>query len=444
MLILCILVTVFTLYILNSLWANSISRIPKRNKKALKATRKRLIVELSIVLAVGLILSFGTMLFFARETGTPLPNAFIIMALPTFVFIGLVTLVIKRRTNLKIVTTVGLVVSILFSLIIINNYYRFYPTLGEVFGKNNVATLGASQKDTVLRLSSASSKIVDSQTIEGSLTSLQQQPTQGKVFSLNIPGTISKFNARTAYVYEPAIYANPSGINLPVIVLTAGYPGIPENWLGSGLQATMDEFAKLHDGITPLVFMVDNTGSLTNDTECVNSPRGNVETYLTVDVPNYIKSHFEVATGSTHWAIGGLSMGGMCAVMLALRHPDVYDNFLDFGGEIGPEIGSQQTTIDKLFNGSESDWDQHQPTTLLAENKYNGMGGFFAVGQEDERTLTEAAETLNMQSKKDGVNTLLELIPGQHTFTTWQNAFKLSLPWVSNRMGATECGVTCI
>jgi S-formylglutathione hydrolase FrmB len=206
----------------------------------------------------------------------------------------------------------------------------------------------------------------------------------------------------------------------------------------------MDEFAQHHDGIAPLVFMVDNTGSLTNDTECVNSPRGNVETYLTTDVPDYIKAHFNVATGASHWAIGGLSLGGMCAVMLALRHPDVYSNFLDFGGEIGPEIGSQQTTIDKLFGGSEQNWAQHQPATLLAQHKYNNMGGFFAVGAQDTRSLTDAAQQLSTASKEAGIDTLYEVIAGEHTFSTWQDAFKLSLPWVSNRLGSTECSVTCI
>ncbi|HUD05758.1 MAG TPA: alpha/beta hydrolase-fold protein [Candidatus Saccharimonadales bacterium] len=440
------LVTVLGLYILNRLWISSTNKISKRNKKAQATSKKRLTRQLIIILVASLVLALLTMMFFAHEYGTPLPNSFIIMVLPIFIFIGLLVLDIVRKTNLKIITAVSLFVGILFSLILINNYYRFYPTLGQVFGKTNVANLGSNQKEALLSFSPSSTKIVDSQTIQGSLTSLEQQPTAGKVFSLNIPGAVSKFKARTAFVYEPAIYSNPSDINLPVIVLTAGYPGIPGNWLGSGLQATMDEFAKLHDGIAPIVFMVDNTGSLTNDTECVNSPRGNVETYLTVDVPNYIKSHFNVATDPSHWAIGGLSLGGMCAVMLALRHPDVYHYFLDFGGEIGPEIGSQQTTIDELFNGSEQAWAQHQPATLLSDgnSSYKEMGGFFAVGDEDQRSLVQAAQELNADSKQAGLNTVFELLPGQHTFTTWQNAFKLSLPWVSNQIGATECGSVCI
>ena len=171
---------------------------------------------------------------------------------------------------------------------------------------------------------------------------------------MNIPGTVSKFNARGAYVYVPAVYSAVSDISLPLIVLSTGYPGLPENWLGSGLEATMDQFAHLHDGITPLVFMVDDTGGLTNDTECVNSPRGNVETYLTTDVPNYIKSHFRVINNPDNWAIGGLSMGGMCSVMLTLLHPNVFHYFMDYSGEIGPEIGSKQKTVDVLFGGSEA------------------------------------------------------------------------------------------
>lgn len=420
----------------------------RSGKKKQKGDQKQVIKELLIVLGLSLVVSFGLKLFIAQETDSGLPGALLLMILPGVFCIGLLTLIIRDKLELRTAGTICLVFGILFSLLLINNYYRFYPTLGEVFNKNNVAaSLDPSQREINLQFTPVAHATAHNQSIEDSLSSLDKQPTAGKVYSLNIPGVVSKFHARTAYVYVPAIYSDPGQINLPVIVLTPGFPGLTENWLGSGLQATMDNFASHHDGITPLVFMVDNTGSLTNDTECVDSPRGDVETYLTVDVPNYIKNNFRVAAGPEHWAIGGLSLGGMCAVMLTLRHPNVYHYFLDYGGEIGPEVGSQEKTIQTLFGGSEQAWQQHQPETLLATRSYKnlGMGGFFGVGSQDELNVTQAAYQLSNDSKKAGIETLYEVINGQHTFDVWQNAFKLSLPWVSNRIGATECGVTnCI
>ena len=208
----------------------------------------------------------------------------------------------------------------------------------------------------------------------------------------------------------------------------------------------MDEFAHMHEGITPLVFMVDNTGSVTNDTECVNSPRGNAETYLSVDVPNYIKAHFRVLDSPANWAIGGLSLGGMCGVMLTLRHPDVFHYFLDYGGEIGPVIGSKQQTIDTLFGGSESAWAAHQPNLILTSQNFKklGLGGFFGDGNEDALDVTQAQRQLVTDSQNAGIETVSETINGPHTFNVWQQLFKDSLPWVSNRIGATQCTSVCI
>ena len=338
-----------------------------------------------------------------------------------------------------------IVVALLFSLTQINDYYRAYPTIGSIFGQ--VSNPGSDQNQVIVQYNPTQGGPAPQSSIEAFLTSLNAH-TNGRLFKVSIPGTISGFNARSAYVYEPAIALANSSIKLPVLILLAGVPGGPGNWISGGaLEATADAFAKQHDGITPIIFSVDDTGSAINDTECVNSARGNVETYLTVDVPNYIKSHFSVLPSANNWAIGGLSMGGMCAVMLALRHPNVYHDFLDFGGEIGPEIGTKEHTLTTLFYNSISDYNAHLPYNLLkARNapwQYRGMGGFFADGNEDQSDVTSAEKKLYNISRSDGLNTVYETVDGKHTFEVWKENFKDALPWLSNQLGATECSADC-
>jgi S-formylglutathione hydrolase FrmB len=361
------------------------------------------------------------------------------------VSIGLLVLIVWLKPQVRLVAGCCVLIGLVLSLLLVNNYYHFYPTVGELFNENsNVEKIdGMLNKVTVNY--GVSPKSTKQHSIESEVNSLTNQSTVGKVYSLNIPGSVSKFKARTAYVYVPAIYSNLSDVNLPVIVLTAGFPGLTENWLGSGLENSMDQLARSHKGITPLVFMVDNTGSLTNDTECVNSPRGNAETYLATDVPNYIKSHFRVINNPSNWAIGGLSMGGMCSMMLTLRHPDVYHYFLDYGGEIGPEIGSTQQTIDTLFHGSQSAWAAHQPSLLLTSRHYKGLGlgGFFGVGNQDNSSVTQAISQLTKESHNAGIEVVSETVNGSHTFDIWQKLFQDSLPWVSNRIQATQCSANC-
>jgi S-formylglutathione hydrolase FrmB len=363
-----------------------------------------------------------------------LPSLFWLMILPFTFSIFLIFVTWKSEHSwLKWLAIGTTVFSFVYSLILINGYYNFYPTVGSVFN------VGVVANNSPKVLNSSALDTSKSGTIE---QAFYAQPTSlvGQVKSINIPGTVSKFNARGAYVY---VASRAASLKLPVIVLTAGTPGLPSNWLGSGLATTMDQFAESHHGITPYVFMVDNTGSVTNDTECVNSPRGNVETYLTEDVPNYIKAHYTVSDSSSQWAIGGLSMGGMCSFMLALRHPNIYDNFLDFGGETGPEVGSVQATTAALFNGSEKEWAAHQPLLLLKSNKYPDMNGFFGDGDQDSPNLISGLQQSYQASKKAGISSVFEEVNGGHIFPVWQQLFKDSLPWISNRLGATDCTKVC-
>ncbi len=390
------------------------------------------------ILIISLLSAFALDSIVAHETESALPLSIIAMILPTTLALWLLVIVFIHRLKIKLFTALSILCCLVFSLALINSYYRYFPTLYSVFNENGIKQL--SQDRQVLTKYSSKQPAVNQSTIETNLNNIGQT-TNGSLYSLNIPGTVSKFTPRTAYVYVPAIAS--SNVSLPVIILTAGYPGQTNNWIDSGIITALNNFAARHEGITPYVFMVDNTGSLTNDTECVNSPRGNVETYLTVDVPNYIKAHFNVEAGPSHWAIGGLSLGGMCGIMLTLRHPNLFHYFLDFGGEIGPEVGTKDETIAKLFSGSEANWAAHQPSLLLSKNSYPDLGGFFGDGKNDYLIVTSAINQLYNQSKEAKMNVIYESIDGEHTFNVWEQNFTDSLPWISNQLGATQCGSGC-
>ena len=229
--------------------------------------------------------------------------------------------------------------------------------------------------------------------------------------------------------------------------MVPGSPGVVDNIVsGAGLSNDLSQLAVANHGITPLVYVADDNGTTFNDTECVNSPKGNVETYLAVDVPNYIKSHFNVSDDPSNWAIGGISMGGTCALMLALANPNVYHYFVDLGGDQGPDFnsGTPETTTKVLFNGSVNEYNLHQPAYLLAHNKYSGMGGFFGNGINDTPDVTTGTTLLYNTTKQDGFDVVHETVNGGHTFDIFTELVKESLPWISNRIGATECPGTLV
>ena len=349
----------------------------------------------------------------------------------------------KRKTTYLAVSVALLVSSLGFSLSLINQGYHYFPTIASVFGwQSRQQALSAYQATTITYSTLPLGPAI---TIEGALYDAQKSSYQGRVSRVSIPGTVSGFNARQAWVYTPAIAGSPANVDMPVVVLTSGVPGNPNDWLNGGeLVTTLDQFAALHHGITPYVFVVDSTGSTFNDTECVDSSRGNIETYLTRDVPAYIKANYSVASSSQKWGLGGLSMGGMCAVMLTLRHPNVYKTFMDFGGERGPEDGSKTYTIATLFHDSEHEWQMHQPLSLLQRNPDTGVKGFFAAAKEDNPIVLNETRELYQASLAAHLGVVFETLGGQHTFNVWAQALKDALPWLSNQLGATECSGRCI
>jgi S-formylglutathione hydrolase FrmB len=414
-----------------------------KSKKALarkQAWQKKQIKYFSAAAGAAIIaaLLLGLLLGVLDRTDK-LPSDIWLMFLPTTIS-GILLAVYVRRQHKRhsIISICALVFSLTFGLLLVNNYYRFYPTLYSVIGLQNRIKVIADRKTTTFQYAKGSASAHNTEDgLYGNVVWLQK----GKVMGVNIPGTTSKFKARNAWIYVPPV-AERTQIKLPVIIMMAGVPGSPGDWLnGGGLQATLDAFAQAHHGITPLVAVVDQNGSSVNDTECVDSPRGNVETYLSTDVPGYLKQHFAVSEDSAQWAIGGLSLGGMCGLMLTLRHTDTFHYFLDFGGESGPEIGSQETTIRTLFNGSTTAYEAHLPMKLLQKQKYTGIGGFFAIGKNDKPELVEDMQNMYAQTKKSDMNTVMELVGGEHTFNVWQQSFKDALPWVSNQLGATSLTV---
>jgi S-formylglutathione hydrolase FrmB len=250
----------------------------------------------------------------------------------------------------------------------------------------------------------------------------------------------SGFAARNAQVYLPPAWFRDTKRQFPVLLLLHGTPGFPEDWVRGGLaDVTADKFAAAHDGNAPIIVMPDINGSVTGDSECVDSPRGNVETYLNVDVRNFVVDRFDSATQPDKWAVAGLSEGGNCALMLTLRRPDLYRTFGDYAGLSGPRPGESDAdtagAIQILFGGSQQRFDEHEPSVLLQQKKFPGVGGWFEVASDDREPLL-AAEKLAPLAQRAGVDTCLVVLPGgSHTFGVFSRSFRDSLPWMAARLG---------
>ncbi|WP_049830240.1 alpha/beta hydrolase [Arthrobacter sp. RIT-PI-e] len=220
----------------------------------------------------------------------------------------------------------------------INAYFGYYPTLRAAAGGSDIAELG----------------VVTAPDDPGPVTTLgdwtppADMPASGEVRETTIPGTVSGVDAGTAYVSLPPAYLSATPANLPVLVLIHGDPGGPKDWITGGeLPAVMDAYAAAHKGLAPIVVLPDASASTgPPPSPGLDSNYGKAGTYLSTDVPDWVRSTLGAGTHApTDWAIGGFSPGGTCSLTLAMNHPDVYPSFLDISGENAPTIAAGQDTL---------------------------------------------------------------------------------------------------
>lgn len=317
----------------------------------------------------------------------------------------------------------------------INRTYVQYPTLGDVLG----ATSDFQIDGPPAVPTSGAIAPLPAGPLENEWTPQGNIPAEGKVSDITLPGTTSGFPARSGKVYYPPAYFASNPQRLPVLVLLAGQPGSPGDWfLGDRLQKVMDPVAAQHKGIAPIVVVPDILGDATANPGCFDSKLGNVDTYLSVDVPAGITSQLLATTDHQHWAIGGFSAGATCSLQMATNHPDVYPTFLAFAGELEPSTGgSKQDTITAAFGGDAAKYKAVNPLDLMATKQYPNSAGWFVAGSEDP-IFGPVQPQLLAAAQKAGMNAQLWTSPGTgHAWDTVTNGLAHVLPWLYGRLGIT-------
>lgn len=288
------------------------------------------------------------------------------------------------------------------------------------------------------------------ETDQVTVTAMQQArriPPKGTVVPVSISDTASGFRHRGELVYlPPAWYATNPPPKLPTVMMIGGEFNTPADWLRTGGAVKMlDDFAAAHHGNAPVVVFADPGGAFNNDTECVNGSRGNAADHLTKDIVPYMVSRFGVSAARTNWGIVGWSMGGTCAVDLAVMHPDMFSTFEDIAGDIGPNSGNRDQTIARLFGGNANAWAAFDPTTVITKHgRYVGLAGWFDVNgstatiQRAKNDQAEAANSLCALGAANGINCAVVRQPGKHDWPFASHAFAAALPWLAGQVGTPD------
>lgn len=397
-----------------------------------KPSRRFFVAIAAIALPVAIAVTFAARWYVEKQwRPVPEPIPDVVYVWSGVCVVGLAILVTRlmfaEAIWRRVVTVCAAGLVVLLGVAHVNSHFGQYPTLRAALGLDHINTANASE------LSKAKTVVPLSQWRKPS-----GLPAHGTIATVTIPASASQFAARAARVYLPPAYSSSPRPRLPVLLLLAGQPGAPSDWLvGARLADTMDDYAAAHDGVAPLVIVADGTGTAMGNPLCMNSDLGNAATYLTTDVTDWATGTLDVDVDRAKWAVGGLSYGGTCALQLVTNYPDQYPTFLDMSGQLEPTLGDRQRTIAAAFGGDNAKFVAVNPADLMRTRRYPTVAGVFVVGADD-REYRPGLEKLYQLAKDAGMDVRFETVPGGHSFPVWAAGLKKELPWLAGRLGLAD------
>ena len=179
--------------------------------------------------------------------------------------------------------------------------------------------------------------------------------------------------------------------------------------------------------------------------------------HLTNEVRPYVVSHFGTSANPSDWAVAGWSMGGTCAIDLAVMHPDLFATFEDIGGDRGPNSGTKQQTIERLYGGDAArgmhttparSWQNTAPTaasqgtsTIRKSHPTTRPRTCpTALSNVPHRWEKGALPDLCSAAMAVHIGCSLRVYPGYHTWQLAARAFSNALPWIAQRVNTPTAG----
>ncbi len=303
---------------------------------------------------------------------------------------------------------------LLFTLAGANWYFGYYQRSGDLFDSYQFPT-GSSDL----------------------LTAKGGRYPSGVVVSVAIPSPVSGVGARGAEIFLPPQYFTaPPDFKFPVVYLYPGVPGTQIDWFTGGMAWQTGLAAAKND--RPAILVSPSVApSYGTDTECVNSQHGNWETYLAVDVPNWVASSSRSLVGATANATAGLSMGGYCAQMLALRHPDKFSMSGNFSGTTLPTYPGGMAALFGPGPNLVATTDSYN-TNWIIQNvpASRTVNTWLEIGSHDDPALIADEKQFNAAALALGMKSSFRFTetPGAHSFYVWAECLADWLPQALDRL----------
>jgi S-formylglutathione hydrolase FrmB len=272
------------------------------------------------------------------------------------------------------------------------------------------------------------------------------------------------------------------GKRYPVYYFLHGLGGNETNWVDVGhIDQAADELGLeailvMPDGDSN--FYIDSAMSIDFDacmkdgahlfnlmdpraTACVK--RSHYETYLTKDLIGWVDRTFATIPQREGRAIAGLSMGGYGALLLGLRHPDLFSaivshsgfNALRYAGPF-PYVAGKVTEFDDparvaagardrivdwmlaLYGKDGATWKALDPITYAKQLVPGAMAIYLDCGTEDEFRFQNHTAYLHDVLTSRGIEHAYFVGPGRHNFNFWTPRLPESLGFLRAHVAAAR------
>jgi enterochelin esterase family protein len=225
--------------------------------------------------------------------------------------------------------------------------------------------------------------------------------------------------ARRVAVWLPPSYAATPERRYPVIYWLAGYAGTGEQQFSGtpwqpGLGDRLDRLAASGEMGDAIVVAPDGF-TRWGGAQYLDSPAiGDYETHVVREIVPAIDARFRTVAARDARAIGGKSSGGFGALVLAMRHPDLFAAVASHAGDMYFEL----SMLPDL------------PVAARTLRRHGGIGGFLRQFETKEKksgadfttimVLAEAGAYSPDPSRAHGVALPFDLDTGEIDWTVWR------------------------
>lgn len=243
-------------------------------------------------------------------------------------------------------------------------------------------------------------------------------------------------------VYLPPGYEG-STLNFPVLYLLHGYSDDDTGWVQFGqVQRTADRAIRRWNAAEMIIVMPDaGVTWYVNTTESSEA----YEDFITKELIPHIDREFRTRSDRQYRAVAGLSMGGYGALMLGLRHPDLFSSsgVLSAGVMTDEEIMAMETGQWNRMLGLPFGMDlegearltghynQYSPQTMIEQYKEKDHKCRFYIDCGDDDFLILGNMKLHEQMIKAGIPHEFRVRDGGHSWSYWRSALPKVLSFVS-------------